>query len=358
MYLGDIVTLDEAKNLLEVSITTLRKYRVDYQLSEYRIKNKLYLSKTEVLFKVYRNLFPVPKNISLSIFNNSNFDSLKIDEKTYDLRRVDNPDGHGAISLICHIISRINNDEYIHVLFNDRNVFLKKMNFFGVLTQHLNSSIFWDEAALNMVPDMASDFIKLPIRRVGVVGSLNSIADDLTLSLYSQGYSTDICAYIGWAIGELADNAATHAKVFPCYAYFEQLSGKNRKFLQFTIGDVGVGIPTSLKNNELYKSLEDNKALLTAFKPNVSGRSQEEKRGKGLTDVLKIAMECGSSLRVESNGIAYMMLFNSGVDNFIPINPIYKNTGTIISILFIDGNFDSLKREDIEIYIDSCLEKI
>src|SRR5690606_32717045 len=151
-----------------------------------------------------------------------------------------------------------------------------------------NSRIFWDEEAFNSIPSHTySELIKLPITRLGVVGAQNKIVDDLILNLSRQGYSEDICAYIGWAMGELTDNATTHAKVHPCFVYFEQY-GKDQRFLQFTIGDIGVGIPASLKTNPSYAQLTDNRALLMAFKPNVSGRSDEEKRGKGLTDVLKI----------------------------------------------------------------------
>lgn len=98
--------------------------------------------------------------------------------------------------------------------------------------------------------------------------------------------------------------------------------------------------------------------MLTSFKPNVSGRDDAEKRGKGLTDVLKIAMECGSNLRVESNGLGFFLKFFSGKDNFETHTPLYQNEGTMISILFIDGNFASLERSDVSLYIDKCLEKL
>lgn len=158
-------------------------------------------------------------------------------------------------------------------------------------------------------------------------------------------------------MGEPADNSSTHAKSHPSFAYFEQF-GDDGKYLQLTIGDTGIGIPESLRSNKKYKDLENDRALLTAFKPYVSGRSDEEKRGNGLTDVLQIAMECGPNLRVESNGKAFIYAFNEGVDNFRSCTPLYGGDGTIISILFIDGQFGSKEREDVESYIDSCLEKI
>jgi anti-sigma regulatory factor (Ser/Thr protein kinase) len=231
------------------------------------------------------------------------------------------------------------------------------MGFFNALKMYLNKKIFWDENLYDAITVKNFDVIKLPISRLGVVGAHTKLADNLTLSLRSQGHSLDICSYIGWALGELADNSATHAKTHPSFAYFEQ-SGEDERFLQLTIGDSGVGIPESLKSNIKYKNLKNNEALLTSFRPYVSGRADEEERGKGLTDVLQIAMECNSNLRVESNGIGYFFAFNEGVDNFRSCIPTYKNNGTIISILFIDGQFNSLDRSDVDAYIVKCLEKI
>jgi len=232
------------------------------------------------------------------------------------------------------------------------------MNFFGELKRYFNSQIFLDQEALTAIPDITyKSIIKLPIRRLGIVGTQVKIVDDLTVGLNRQGYSQDICSYIGWAIGELADNAATHSKSHPSFVYFEQF-GEDRHFLQFTIGDTGIGIPESLRTNPNYKSLTDPHALLSSFKPYISGRPDRENRGKGLTDVLTIAMECGSRLKVGSNGIGFSFSFDSGVDNFDQISPLYRQSGTVISILFIDGNFATMEREDAKEYIDKCLEAL
>lgn len=97
---------------------------------------------------------------------------------------------------------------------------------------------------------------------------------------------------------------------------------------------------------------------MTSFKSHVSGRSDEENRGNGLTDVLKIAMECNSILRVDSNGTGFSFNIGLGVDNFEIVDSIYKGNGTIISILFIDDTFGSINRDDVNNYIDTCLEKL
>ena len=358
MYRGDLINTQEACDLLDISKPTLSSYRKKYNVSHVKIKREVKFSKTEILTKLYKILNPLGEKVGFSIFAGHEFDVLKIDDTTYDLRKINSIDGHGAISLICHLVTEMNNGCFIHLFIDKTNTFLKAMNFFGELKRYLNSKVFWDEEIFTSIGNFSYDgLIKLPVRRLGVVGAHSTVADDLIISLSEQGYSRDICSYIGWAIGELADNSATHAKIHPSFIYFEQF-GDDRRYLQLTIGDTGVGIPDSLKGNERYIDLTDKEALLTAFKPYVSGRPDEEERGKGLTDVLKISMECGSKMRVESNGIGYYYNFSAGLDNFEVITPLFKGNGTIISILFIDGNFGSKEREDVESYIDVCLGKI
>ena len=358
MYLGDLITVSEACDLLNISRTTLSIYRKKYSVSNIKIKREVKFSKTEILYKLYSKLNLPGQKVNLSLHTNTEFEAFRIDDTSYDLRKIEAPDGHGAISLLCHLVSEINKGKNIHLLINESNSFLKSMNFFGELKRHLNSNVFWNEDVFNNMANINHEsIIKLPIRRLGVVGAQTSIVDDLTVGLKKQGYSNDICSYIGWAMGELADTSETHSKIHPSFVYFEQF-GEDKRFLQFTIGDAGVGIPESLRKNEHYKSLNNKEAVLTSFKPYVSGRPDEEERGKGLTDVLMIAMECGSRLLVESNGVGFSFSFDSGLDNFEVVSPLYKDDGTVISILFIDGNFDSLERDDVKTYIDSCLEKI
>lgn len=359
MYQGDLLTSAEACGLLKISRPTLGKYKEIYNLSQFRIRKMVKYSKTQILQRVYTTLNPLNQKVDFGIHTINVFESLKIDADIYDLRRIGSIDGHGAISLVCHLMSEVKKEnKYIHLIIDETNFFLKAMNFFGVLRQHLHSRIFWDEDSFDRTTNFKYDgIIKLPITRLGVVGSHTRIMDDLTANLFRQGYSQDICAYIGWAMGELADNSSTHAQVHPCFVYFEQYGHDNR-FLQFTIGDIGVGIPNSLKRNIRYEGLKNDAALLTSFKPNVSGRPDTEQRGKGLTDVLKIAMESSSHLRVESNNLGFFLRFDSGRDDFIRHEPLYQNEGTIISMMFIDGNFASLERSDVGDYIDKCLEKI
>jgi hypothetical protein len=359
MYFGDLISAEDACDLLDISRPTLMKYVKVMGLSQFKVKKKVNYSKCEILQKLYTLLNPLNSKVDFGIHSAGQLEALKIGIDSYDLRKLGTIDGHGAISLICFLMSEIKKeDKYIHLVIDKSQEFLKAMNFFGALRQHLNSRIFWDEKIFDSIKDLKfPEVIKLPIKRLGVVGSHTKITDDLTLNLFNQGYSQDICAYVGWAIGELTDNASTHAQIHPSFIYFEQF-GEDNRFLQFTIGDIGIGIPASLKKNATYGGLENDAALLTAFRPNVSGRPDAEQRGKGLTDVLKIAMECSSNLRVESNNIGLFLRFDSGRDDFFRHRPLYQNDGTIISMMFIDGNFSSLERSDVNNYIDKCLGKL
>lgn len=359
MYIGDLIGIEESCKLLGISRATLTIYRKKYSPSSFRIKRSVYLSKTELLYKIFAGITPMPSMASLTINKSVSFDEIKIDPTSYDLRRVNIPDGHGAISLLAYLLDELRSGKYIHLLIDENNTFLKAMNFFGELKRYrTENKIFWDDTVFDSIQEIDyNTLIKLPIKRIGYVGAQSSFVDDLILKLTRQGYSRDICSYIGWALGELADNSATHAKSHPCFVYFEQF-GESKSYLQLTIGDIGVGIPSSLKNNPKFRSLDEKSALLHAFKPYVSGRLDEEKRGKGLTDVLQIVMGCNSRMRVESNGIGYSFNFDSGVDDFEAVTPLYRGNGTIISLLLIDGVFGQVSRETVNLYIEKCLRKI
>lgn len=356
MFKGDLINTITAMQILGVSRPTFDRYRSEFSLSKFRIGRTLFFSKLEVLERVYTKTFPIVEKIEFCFGRKLDFNLLKIDDTSYDLRKISLMDGHGAIAFICHLESRIRIENcYLHLVFDENNALLKSFNFFGAIRSYLNSKIFWNDLRLvQLTEPNFSQWMKLPITKLGFVGAQEKITNDLTAQLARQGYSEDVCGYIGWAMGELSDNASTHAGVHPCFVQMTQL-GDDRKFLLFTIGDTGKGIPTSLKENSKYANFSDEELLLMAFKPYVSGRSDDEARGKGLTDVLKIAMECSSVLWVESNGIGYTFRFNAGIDNFEKNEPLVKSTGTIISLLFIDGNFSSYKRQDVANYVDVCL---
>lgn len=335
------------------------KFRKNGHLTDYKVRKQVMFSKNELLHHLYTLLNPIPEKIEFASYGETSFDALKIDEGTWDLRKIGIIDGHGVICLLCDLMFEMKKEnKYVHLLIDEGVCLLKSMNFFGVLKQYLNSKIFWDDTKLNSTNSNVPILnIKLPLTRLGVVGAHAKSTDDLILRLYQEGLSRDVCSYIGWAIGELADNASTHSQTYPGFIFFEQ-HGENKNFFQFTIGDIGVGIPSSLKKKSKYHHLSDDVATLSAFKSNVSGRSDEEQRGKGLTDVLKIAMECSTRIKVETNDLGFILQFDSGRLNFHKHEPLYRNSGTIISMVFKDGLFSSFNRDDVNKYIDKCLSQL
>ena len=105
--------------------------------------------------------------------------------------------------------------------------------------------------------------------------------------------------YIGWIIGEICDNAHIHSHK-PCYLIIEGITKNTARCLTFAIGDIGIGIPLSLRKNPKYARLDHRKLLCLAFKSEVSSMKAQFKRGKGLNDILSIIKGNASLLRVET----------------------------------------------------------
>ena len=125
MYSGDTITLKEACDLLNISLPTFRKYRKEYSISQIKIQRDVKLSKIEILNKLFVLLNPTEAKVDLSIHSKSTLEDLKIDDTTYDLRKIESIDGHGAISLLCHFVSEMNFGKSIHLLIDETNSFLK-----------------------------------------------------------------------------------------------------------------------------------------------------------------------------------------------------------------------------------------
>lgn len=138
----------------------------------------------------------------------------------------------------------------------------------------------------------------------------------------------------------------------------ERLVGKQHDFLQINILDMGEGIHTTLKKNKKYSELSDEKALLMAFKSKVSSWGDEHNRGKGLTDILKIAFECNSFFRVESNELAFMFYCQDKRREVKKIDSSTKTSGTRFSITLIDNKFRDTKRSEVDQFIDEFLEQL
>ena len=123
------------------------------------------------------------------------------------------------------------------------------------------------------------------------------------------------------------------------------------------LGDRGLGIPNTLKANPKYSSLSDRQALLTAFLPYVSGWGDEYKRGKGLTDVVKILAGNRGHMRVESGGLALQMDFRSEAKIEF-VSPMTRSCGTRYSLVLEDQGFREVSRSEAASYITEAMGRI
>lgn len=162
----------------------------------------------------------------------------------------------------------------------------------------------------------------------------------------------------GWVIGELCDNAHTHSEG-PCYLIIESLKSNSTavRFLSIAIGDIGIGIPASLKKNPKYSDSDEKCLLPMAFLSEVSRMEVEPKRGKGLNDVLVIAKGNSSWLRVESGNLSIQFDFRIG--NKITFqNPTASAPGTRFCLVLIDNEFKEVPRETVNQILNTFMETL
>ncbi len=300
------------------------------------------------------NLMPT---IDLTVLNDSTVEELEVAPAVFDLRLIRSIDPFGAICLMCCIKSQIANKKHVYLLtgMSSASFYLRGINFFQELKRvnaeylHYNSETLRDVALSN--PEVI-----LPLHLIGYRGGEKSILNDIYTSLRGQGYSEDMCSSLGWTLGELADNATTHANG-PCYFMLSSFVGP-KKFLTLTIGDIGIGIPFTLKTNDLYKNLDDYKAFISAFKSDVSSWADIHDRGKGLNDLLSIAKGNGAWVRAESNEMGVFFDFSKNTDSVDMKKATTKAKGTRYSMVLIDSEFDYITKSEINTLLDNYLEKL
>lgn len=186
--------------------------------------------------------------------------------------------------------------------------------------------------------------------------------------LRAQGFSNSIGGYIGWIMGELVDNVMTHlvqsGMPGDCY-----LLAQRYRFASFPsecliigVADLGPGIHTTLKENPKYKNLTDLQAFLTAFKPKVSSWADEYNRGKGLTDILGIAMGNQSVLRARSGTMEFQIDFRqkkAEIGQNIQLAKcgrfLENSRGTLFGVVLIDRDFEIKSKMEASQFIDWML---
>jgi len=354
---GEYFTIDEACELLRISRPTLNAYRDKHSIKHYLIRGKVYYKKLDML-NLYSHLSRTQMpEIDLTVLASSTVDNIEVTPNVFDLRLIRTIDAFGAMCLFCCFKSRARKRQHVYLLVgvNAGVIYLKGMDFFQELKVVDTNYVHYDDDALRNVP-VSNSGIMLPFTRVSYRGAEKHALEKLNESLRKQGFSENMLASLGWVVGELADNATTHAEG-PCFFTVASSIGPI-KSLTATIGDVGVGIPVTLKSKERYKNLEDVKAFISAFKSDVSSWDDEHKRGKGLNDILSVAKGNKAWLRAESNGKSVLFDFSTN-----EIHPELKRAGTDeagtrYSIMLTDSQFDQITKKEMNELIDRFMETL
>jgi excisionase family DNA binding protein len=358
----DRISIAEACALLGVSRPTLNAYREKYKLSEVRLGGKIKLSKTEILQKIVLSTKYTEKMHAVSMVSDTNINELQPLPGVFDLRRIKGIDAFGVLALLCSIKAHLKKSEANTVsLLVDGSPFcsyLEAIGFFTEVERAHHDRISCNYEALKTRTITRSTVI-LPLHLIGYRGAEKKILDELYDPLLKQGFSENYCSHIGWIIGELCDNAHTHSEG-PCYLIIEALesTSTSRRFLTIAVGDIGIGIPASLKKNPKYVELRDQILLPMSFLSEVSRMEVEPKRGKGLNDVMGISKCNGSWLRVESGSLAMRFDFRDGQEKIGFTHPIIQSTGTRFGLVLIDSEFMEFSRASINEIIQRFLETL
>ena len=351
---ADFISIAQACELLNISRPTLDKYRKDYELDEVRVRGQVFLSKLQLIETIIyaQHLAPSPVFTATAVMLDKRIESLFLTDDIVDLRGDVWMDAFGIISLLCKLKSHIKEGgKNVYVLVGDTPFCrrLKSLGFFNELEKSNVEKVFYRK---QVIPSDASDLkgsVILPLHSIGYRGAEKKLLNELYDALRAQGFSENISSYLGWVVGELSDNSHTHSKGGPCYLMIESLhdDGPSTKFLSIVIGDIGVGIQKSLKSNPKYALLSDEKALVSAFLSDVSSWADEHKRGKGLNDVMGIALGNQAWLRCEANGLGLFANFQEGAMSVELISNLADATGTRVGIILIDNNFRQTHRVEV-----------
>ena len=349
-------TINEACKLLNISRPTLNSYREKYSIKSIKVKGRVLFKKVDILKQLSPSLRPEKQKTELTVLSDFKVEDIEVAPGVFDIRRIGVLDPFGAICLLCYLRNRIDQKDHVYILIgrDSASFSLHGMNFFGELTRVGSEYVHYDEDILSDI-NLTNPEIITPLHLIGYRGGEKSLLNEIYVQLKTQGFSEDLCASLGWTLGELADNATTHAGG-PCYFVLSSVVGPC-KFLTLTIGDTGSGIPVTLKSNELYSELTDFEAFISAFKSDVSSWAEHHKRGKGLNDLLAIAKGNGAWVRAETNGMSIFFDFRTASGNITEREAGASNSGTRYSMVLIDSQFEHVTKKEMNAFLDAFLEK-
>ena len=357
---GEFITIADACRLLGVSRPTFDSYRRKYSINDFRIKGRIFFRTVDILEKIYVEDPLVKPDLRFTVTDDFSVEDIEIVPGVFDFRRVCAIDSFGAICFLCCLMGRVMAGRHIYLLL-DRNTAsfeLQKMNFFHELTRVRSGYVHYDESLFDGIYCDQAEII-IPLHVIGYRGAEKGILADIYGKLRKQGFSEELCASLGWTLGELADNTATHAGGVPCYFMLSSSVDLSPcKFLALTIGDIGDGIPASLRSNSEYSSLSSSEAFVSAFKSDVSSWGSTHKRGRGLNDLLSIAKGNGAWVRAESNGLSLFFDFRNLSESISTKKTGTQEHGSRFSMVLIDSEFEYVSRKEIDSVLNDYLEQL
>lgn len=361
---GQYLSIKEACELLKVSRPTFDKIR-----KEKGLRQCWFGKRPRFLREDITNMgtaTPVSKiapdtRLNLDAFSNLAPSALISAPHTFDFRRIRQFDSHGLLTLFCAIVGEVQLGHAVHLELGDNFICngMKDLGFFQELERKCGDKVMFDRSVLRT---NYSEFqYPLALTNVRFRKGEAPILDKLIKLIRAQGFSDAIGGYIGWIYGELVDNSITHlthsSDVADCYLLAQRFRFREggSECITISIADVGPGIHSTLKKNPKYSGLSDRDAFLTAFKPNVSSWGDEYKRGKGLTDILSIAMGNKAVIRAESGEHIWHGDFRDG-KHVIRQNAALPR-GTRVSLVLIDHDFETKTYDEASAQIDALLKQ-
>ncbi len=353
-----LLSIAEAAKFLGVSRSTFNKIRQENDIREIMVGKRPRFFSNELISVLSSRTSSVdlPKvqirsKIALNILSSDSVDLLEVRKNVFDLRLISQIDPYGALSLLCNLIVRAKTEKRIELLVDDKHIcqYLKTIQFFYQLEKE--DRIFWDRGILKGA-SIQDTSILMPINAIKVKGGERIIAENLLKLLRQQGFKDTVGRAISVILGELADNAMTHSHEIlserVCYVSAKRFLWKESNCIIIGVADPGLGIPASLKQNPTYSDFSDRGALLESFKPHVTSW-KDSPRGKGLTDVLSIALGNHSLLRADTGDIGLSMNLIKSGDPKISFNePMASVTGTRFGLILIDTNFEKTDRKVVD----------
>jgi len=139
-------------------------------------------------------------------------------------------------------------------------------------------------------------------------GIVNRVIDTLLASM--SGFTRAHLSAIEWSLNEIMDNVLVHAHS-PAGGIVQVTAIKNKKRVEFVVGDCGVGIASSLRQASNVIS-SDVDALSQAIQEGVT-RDRKIGQGNGLYGTYRLAVSSAGNFSIYSNSATLYYAESSGM---------------------------------------------